>query len=115
MTSQRPTEVFDTGLQHERTSLAWERTAISTMVAGILLARYAATDTYWTIAFAGLAQTAFGGAVLVWAGWHYDDLHGPLRAGDPVVHPVAATVVGIATVFFAAISLVLTVLITVLG
>ena len=32
----RPSTVFDAGLQHERTALAWERTAISTMVRPML-------------------------------------------------------------------------------
>ena len=34
----RPTSSYDAGLQHERTALAWERTAISAMVAGIVFA-----------------------------------------------------------------------------
>ena len=38
---QRPERVFDLALQHERTALAWERTAIAAMVAGVVLARSA--------------------------------------------------------------------------
>ena len=36
----KPDRVFDNMLQHERTALAWERTAISTIVAGAFLTRY---------------------------------------------------------------------------
>lgn len=109
----RPAESFDDGLQHERTALAWERTAISLMVSGIILARYAARDGHISIAFVGLLQTAFGGAVLMWTGWHYDDLHGPLREGIGVIHPSAARLVGFATITFSGVALVLAVLITV--
>jgi putative membrane protein len=94
----RPDNVFDEGLQHERTALAWERTAVATMVAGVVLARFAAVESFWIAAVIGLAQTAFGGVLLVWSGTHYDDLHEPLRKGDDVVHPVATRVVGVATV-----------------
>jgi hypothetical protein len=79
--------VFDTGLQHERTSLAWERTAISMMVAGLVLSRFAATEDFWLLAAAGMAQVVFGAVVLVWSGAHYEDLHGALRSGTDVVHP----------------------------
>jgi hypothetical protein len=51
----RPDRHFDEGLQHERTALAWERTAISTMVAGVLLGRYGAEDAHFTIALVGCA------------------------------------------------------------
>ncbi|MET0911103.1 MAG: DUF202 domain-containing protein [Ilumatobacteraceae bacterium] len=94
----RPTESFDDALPHERTALAWERTAISMMVAGILLARFTAQDHHVALSAIGLALTVFGGAVLVWAGAHYEALHGPLRDGDPIVHPTAARTVGIVTV-----------------
>jgi uncharacterized membrane protein YidH (DUF202 family) len=90
--------VFDAGLQHERTSLAWERTAISMMVAGLVLSRFAATEGFWLLAAAGMAQVVFGAMVLVWAGAHYEDLHGALRSGTDVVHPSAARWVGIATI-----------------
>lgn len=100
----RPTERFDVGLQHERTALAWERTAISTMVAGVFLARYAAEASHPGWAVVGLLQVAGGGAVLVWAGWHYDELHGPLRRGAPVVHPSAARFVGLSTVLFSGVA-----------
>jgi uncharacterized membrane protein YidH (DUF202 family) len=108
----RPARTFDTGLQHERTALAWERTAISIMVTGIVFARYAASDSHIVVAFVGLLLTAFGSGVLVWAGWHYEDLHGALRQGDDVVHPTAARLVGLATVAASGLGLALAVLIT---
>lgn len=93
----RPERSFDEGLQHERTALAWERTAIATMVAGALLARWAAEDAVPLFAVLGIVQVAFGGGLLAWAGRHYDDLHGPLRAGDSPVHPTAVRIVGAVT------------------
>ena len=109
--NDRPESVFDPGLQQERTALAWERTAIASMVAGVLLARYAADSVHFTVAFVGIAQVVVGGMVLVWAGRHYDDLHGPLRAGESPVHPGSTRVIGIATVVFSGFALVLSVLI----
>jgi len=95
---RRPTEVFDTGLQHERTSLAWERTAISMMVAGLLLSRFAAVEEFWLLAAGGMVQVTFGAVVLVWSGVHYEELHGTLRCGTDVVHPSAVRWVGLATI-----------------
>ncbi len=94
----RPTHVFDTGLQHERTSLAWERTAISMVVAGLVLARFAASEGFWLLAAGGMAQVVFGAVLLVWSGSHYEELHGVLRDGTDVVHPSAARWVGLATI-----------------
>ncbi len=96
--NDRPPTSFDNGLQHERTALAWERTAIATMVAGLVLSRFAAIHAYWLAAGAGLLQTVFGAGLLVWAGTHYEDLHGPLRDGADVVHPSATRTVGLVTV-----------------
>ncbi|HUS41942.1 MAG TPA: DUF202 domain-containing protein [Ilumatobacteraceae bacterium] len=98
MNDPRPVTVFDTGLQHERTSLAWERTAISMMVAGLVLSRFAATKGFWLLAAGGLTQVVFGAAVLVWSGAHYEQLHGALRGGTDVVHPSAARSVGLVTI-----------------
>ena len=95
--TDRPELVFDGGLQQERTALAWERTSVATMVAGTVLARYAATDGAPWVAAVGLLQVAFGAGILMWAGDHYDDLHGPLRRGANPSHPLAARAVGAAT------------------
>lgn len=100
----RPDASFDEGLQHERTALAWERTAIAAMVAGVVLARFAATNEYWVVAALGLIQTVFGAALLVWAGVHYDDLHGPLREGADIVHPRATQFVGLVTLALIAVA-----------
>jgi uncharacterized membrane protein YidH (DUF202 family) len=94
----RPTTSFDDALPHERTALAWERTAISIMVAGVLLARFTAHDGHVALSAIGLALTAFGGGVLVWASVQYEARHGQLRDGEPVVHPTAARTIGIVTV-----------------
>lgn len=103
----QPTATFDRGLQHERTALAWERTAIAIVVAGVVLARYAAVESAWLFAGVGLAQTVIGAGLLVWSGAHYEQLHGPLRAGDDVAHPGAARVVGSVTVCTCGVALLL--------
>lgn len=109
MSVERPSTVFDPGLQHERTALAWERTAIASMVAGLLMARYTAESLHVAFAFVGLAQVVVGAAVLLWSARHYDELHGPLRAGQSPVHPTAATVVGVGAIVFTGAGLVLSI------
>ena len=100
MSGQRPTTVFDPGLQHERTALAWERTAIASMVAGVLMARYASESLHFVFAFVGLGQVVVGAAILLWTARHYEELHGPLRAGDTPIHPTASRIVGLGTIAF---------------
>ncbi|HYN34900.1 MAG TPA: DUF202 domain-containing protein [Ilumatobacteraceae bacterium] len=112
--NERPSTSFDVGLQHERTALAWERTAIAMMIAGLVLSRFAAIHEFWLFAAVGLLQTAFGAGLLVWAGSHYEDLHGPLRDGADVVHPLAARVVGVVTVITVGLGLAMAVAIAVL-
>ena len=112
--ARRPDRVFDAGLQHERTALAWERTAIASMVAGVLMARYAAESVHLLFAVVGVSQVVVGAATLVWTGRHYDELHGPLRAGQSPVHPTAARIVGVGTIAFTGSATVLA-LVIVLG
>ena len=99
----RPDEVFDPMLQHERTALAWERTAIATMVSGTLLARRAA-DLHVSLAAMGVLQVVLGAALLIWTGLRYEQLHAPLRRGDSPVHPVAVRFIGITTMIFSALA-----------
>jgi len=102
----RPDEVFDPMLQHERTALAWERTAIATMVSGTLLARRAA-DLHVSLAAMGVLQVVLGAALLIWTGLRYEQLHAPLRRGDSPVHPVAVRFIGITTMVFSGLAAVI--------
>ncbi len=102
---ERPIRSFDVGLQHERTALAWERTAIAMMVAGVVFVRYASSHTSLVLEAIGLAQITFGSIVLVWAGAHYEELHGLLRSGTSVIHPTMAKTIGLATVVLSGIGL----------
>ena len=109
----RPDSVFDPGLQHERTALAWERTAIASMVAGVLVARYASQSLHFAFAFVGLAQVVVGAGLLVWSARHYEDRHGPLRAGESPIHPTATRIVGLTVIAFTGAALSLSIIITV--
>ena len=102
----RPDEVFDPMLQHERTALAWERTAIATMVSGTLLARRAA-DLHVSLAAMGVLQVVLGAALLIWTGLRYEQLHAPLRRGDSPVHPGAVRFIGITTMVFSGLAAVI--------
>ena len=95
------------GLQDERTALAWERTAISVMVAGVLIARYAALSLHWAFGVAGLIAVAVGSVILVWAGQHYDEMQRHIERGDNPVHPTATRIVGMLAVVLTGVLLVL--------
>jgi uncharacterized membrane protein YidH (DUF202 family) len=90
----RPERLFDSRTQHERTSLAWERTAFSGMAVGLLITRLGAT-VHVGFAAVGIVQVVLSAGLLVWSGKHYEDLHGTLRAGASPTHPAAAMVVGL--------------------
>lgn len=106
MIPRAPDETATAGLQHERTALAWERTAVAMLVVSLLLARYGADDAPVAFAILGMVGTLFGAALLVWAGRHYEDLHGPLQRGSSVVNPGAARMTGTIAVGVTAAALV---------
>lgn len=111
----RPTNAIGGGLQHERTALAWERTAIAMMVAGVVLTRYAAGSLHFTIGFFGVAQTAAGGLLLAWAGRHDEQLHSFATPPSAVPQLVLTRLIGGTTVVFTGVALILAVLIVALG
>lgn len=93
------------GLQHERTGLAWERTAIAMMVSGIALARFTEQLSWPPLASLGLIQAAVGSAVLIWSAHRGEDRLGPDDVRSDVVHPRAAGLAGGFSVAFCAIAL----------
>lgn len=100
----RPENSIGGGLQHERTALAWERTAIAMMVAGVLLARYASAQLHFLLGLFGVVQVVGGGALLYWAAIHDEELHDPARPASAVPKVALTRVIGISTVGFCAFS-----------
>jgi len=111
---ERPDHYFDPGVQQERTSLAWERTALATMLAGAVTARIAALEFHYVLGTFGAVWVAIGGGLLFWTGWRYESLHGRLRAGESPAHPSMTRLVGLVTVAFNAFALILVITIAVL-
>lgn len=94
----RPDRIFDPGGQHERTALAWERTAVALMVAGGLLLKHAIdSDAAWAEVLGLLGVTA-GAGLLLWAARRYESLHGVLRSEADVIHPTMLRTVALTTV-----------------
>jgi uncharacterized membrane protein YidH (DUF202 family) len=102
--------VFDTGLQHERTALAWDRTGLSLLVVGALTLRSGGPpydDLFHAPGYAAMLV----GAGLLWAGGRrYRRRELALRHGASPVHPRLVLLTGVSAiaVSLSALMLVLT-------
>lgn len=94
-------EPVGAGLQHERTALAWERTAIAGMVAGLVFVRVLASRGHPTLGLAGLVWVLAGAALLWWAASHDAMLHDPSRPASAVPQHGLTLIVGAATLALA--------------
>lgn len=83
------------------------------MVAGIALARFAATDGHPILGVIGGVQTTTGAAVLLWASRNSDLLHNPAYPASAVPQVNVARFVGIATVVFTGTALVLAIAVSI--
>ena len=79
-----PAEIWDEGLQNERTSLAWTRCILSGFGCALLLARLAA-NTNWILG-AGIALAAIALALVAVrvSARRYRQAASALSAGDPL-------------------------------
>lgn len=105
-----PDRVFDRGLQHERTALAWDRTGLSLLVVAALLLR-SGGPPYGNVVHAPGYLGLSVGAVLLWAGGRrYRRREVALRQGASVVQPGLVVLAAMAalTMSVAAIGVVLT-------
>jgi uncharacterized membrane protein YidH (DUF202 family) len=101
-----PDRPWDAGLQPERTSLAWVRTALGFVGVSLLTARLAAEagPVALVVALAGTVVSA----LLVWMQAHrHPRRDRALRGGEPVPAPIASLAATLLTVVLAATSLVL--------
>jgi putative membrane protein len=79
-----PAEIWDEGLQNERTSLAWTRSILSCFGCALLLARLAA-NTSWILGVGlAFAALALGLAAVRVSAHRYRQAASALSAGDPL-------------------------------
>jgi uncharacterized membrane protein YidH (DUF202 family) len=98
--------LFDGGVQQERTSMAWERTAVGLLAVGAGIGRSARVSELPHIEVAAaLLSLGSGALLLVWSGVHYESLHDVLRSGESPVHPKAAALVGAVVLTVSALAL----------
>jgi uncharacterized membrane protein YidH (DUF202 family) len=99
--------VFDTGLQHERTVLAWDRTGLALLVVGALALRAGGAPFDGFLHVPSYVAMVVG-ASLLWAGGrHYARREVRLRAGGSPVQPGLVRLTGLATVAVSLSALVL--------
>ncbi|MEV4179762.1 DUF202 domain-containing protein [Nonomuraea sp. NPDC049709] len=78
-------EIWDRGLQSERTRLAWVRTAVALSTGGLGAAGVAARSGLPAIAIAGFAMAALcGGVLLIRTRLRFRRVQAALHAGRPL-------------------------------
>jgi uncharacterized membrane protein YidH (DUF202 family) len=98
--------LWDPGLQHERTTLAWTRTALAFVVVSLLEARLAQSVGLLAVALALAGMVLAAGLVAQQASRHRRR-HNLLKAGSPVSAPLAVLGATMLTVVLAAASIAL--------
>ncbi len=93
------------GLQHERTALAWERTSIAFMVAGVVFTRVVSTAGHPWWGLIGVMSVAGGGSLLWWAAANDNLLHDPSSPPSAVPQVGLTRVVGVGAFLIATVSL----------
>ncbi|HUG86784.1 MAG TPA: DUF202 domain-containing protein [Euzebya sp.] len=91
-----PARVHDGGLQLERTTLAWDRTALAFLANGLLIVRLGG-DATW-LRGVGFVVVALAAVTLVLGRRRYVSRDRRLRAGSDTADPVMVYVVGLAAV-----------------
>jgi uncharacterized membrane protein YidH (DUF202 family) len=96
---------WDEGVSSERTVLAWERTALSTLAVATLVLRAAIVHHQLTVGIP-VTLVLVMGAVAEWLFGHhiYDEHDRPLHEGA-ILHDRAITAVGAVTLFAAVASI----------
>ena len=101
MKSAHPDDVFDLGLQQERTALAWDRTGLAMMAGGAVLLRAHGETFVFVFSLLGGGIIVDGAWLVFFAGLRYRRLHGLLREAGDVTSPRLTRVVAISTIVFA--------------
>lgn len=97
--------VLDAGLQHERTALAWDRTALALLVVGTLTLRTGGAPFDALRHAPGYLTLLVGMGVLWAAGRRYRFREADLRAGGSPIHPRLVVLTGVTTVVVSLVAL----------
>lgn len=89
-----PDAPFDSGLQPERTLLAWRRTALALVVGCAVVVRLTITGPWPALATSSIIGIGLAGAVYVGASRRYRRVHVALHEGT--AHGMALPVAGLA-------------------
>lgn len=98
-----PDRVHDSGLQLERTTLAWDRTTLAFLANGLLILRLAGEAT-WMRAI-GFVVVALAAVPLVLGRRRYLARDRQLRAGTDTADPVMVYAVGVAAIVASGLAL----------
>lgn len=104
----RPSDhVFDRGLQHERTALAWDRTGLGFLVAAVLTLRSGGPPFDDLRHAPGYVAMVVGGVLLWTAGRRYRRREIDLREGRSMVQPGLVIVTGVTALLLSLTALLL--------
>lgn len=98
-----PDRVHDSGLQLERTALAWDRTALTFLANGLLIVRLGGEATW--LRGVGFVVVGLAGVPLVLGRRRYIVQDRKLRAGSDPAQPILVYAAGVAAVAVSCLAL----------